>query len=237
MFKLVLCILLVAGALSCSYQVNISSPSKNIRVDTSVQAVQQIEQFIVPYRDSLALQMGEIIGTADTSFEVVFPSSNLMNWATDALFLQETQKETGRLAEPVICILNAGGLRASLNRGPITVGDLFKLMPFDNSVAWVRLPVSRIEAIETFMKNQPKGVPLANARFEKGKLMIQGLNEKHTHFWVITSDYLAQGGDKMTFFLTPESFQLKPKNLRDVFIEEVKRQGTLVNNTEKRFIP
>jgi hypothetical protein len=41
----------------------------------------------------------------------------------------------------------------------------------------------------------------------------------------------------MTFFLTPESYQLKPKNLRDVFIEEVKRQGTLVNNTEKRFIP
>lgn len=235
MFKLVLCILLVAGALSCSYQVNISSTSKNVRVDTSIQAVQQIEQFIVPYRDSLALQMGEIIGKADTSFEVVFPSSNLMNWATDALLLQET--ETVRLSEPVICILNAGGLRASLNKGPITVGDLFKLMPFDNSVAWVRLPVSRIEAIETFMKNQPKGVPLANARFEKGKLMIQGLNEMHTHFWVITSDYLAQGGDKMTFFLTPESYQLKPKNLRDVFIEEVKRQGTLVNNTEKRFIP
>jgi 2',3'-cyclic-nucleotide 2'-phosphodiesterase (5'-nucleotidase family) len=235
MFKLVLCILLVAGALSCSYQVNISSTSKNVRVDTSIQAVQQIEQFIVPYRDSLALQMGEIIGKADTSFEVVFPSSNLMNWATDALLLQET--ETVRLSEPVICILNAGGLRASLNKGPITVGDLFKLMPFDNSVAWVRLPVSRIEAIETFMKNQPKGVPLANARFEKGKLMIQGLNEMHTHFWVITSDYLAQGGDKMSFFLTPESYQLKPKNLRDVFIEEVKRQGTLVNNTEKRFIP
>jgi 2',3'-cyclic-nucleotide 2'-phosphodiesterase (5'-nucleotidase family) len=235
MFKLVLCILLVAGALSCSYQVNVSSTSKNVRVDTSVQAVQQIEQFIVPYRDSLALQMGEIIGKADTSFEVVFPSSNLMNWATDALLLQET--ETVRLSEPVICILNAGGLRASLNKGPITVGDLFKLMPFDNSVAWVRLPVSRIEAIETFMKNQPKGVPLANARFEKGKLMIQGLYETHTHFWVITSDYLAQGGDKMTFFLAPESFQLKPKNLRDVFIEEVKRQGTLVNNTEKRFIP
>jgi 2',3'-cyclic-nucleotide 2'-phosphodiesterase (5'-nucleotidase family) len=235
MFKLVLCILLVAGALSCSYQVNISSTSKNVRVDTSIQAVQQIEQFIVPYRDSLALQMGEIIGKADTSFEVVFPSSNLMNWATDALLLQET--ETVRLSEPVICILNAGGLRASLNKGPITVGDLFKLMPFDNSVAWVRLPVSRIEAIETFMKNQPKGVPLANARFEKGKLTIQGLNEMHTHFWVITSDYLAQGGDKMTFFLTPESYQLKPKNLRDVFIEEVKRQGTLVNNTEKRFIP
>ena len=235
MRKLVLCILLVAGTLSCSYQAHVSSNSKNVRVDSSVSPAQNIEQFIVPYRDSLALQMGEIIGKADTSFEVVFPSSNLINWATDALLSQETQAV--RLSEPVICILNAGGLRASLNKGPITVGDLFKLMPFDNAVAWVCLPISRIEAMETFMKNQPKGVPLANARFEKGKLTIQGLNETHTHFWVITSDYLAQGGDKMTFFLTPESYQLKPKNLRDVFIEAVKRQGTLINNSEKRFIP
>ena len=235
MYKLVFCSLLAAGTLGCSFKAHVSSTSKNLGVDSSVKATEHIEQFIVPYRDSLSQQMGEIIGKADTSFEVVFPSSNLMNWATDALLLQETQ--TVRLAEPVICILNAGGLRASLNKGPITVGDLFKLMPFDNSVAWVRLPISRIEAIETFMKNQPKGVPLANARFEKGKLTIQGLNETHTHFWIITSDYLAQGGDKMTFFLAPEAYQLKPKNLRDVFIEEVKRQGTIVNNTEKRFIP
>jgi 2',3'-cyclic-nucleotide 2'-phosphodiesterase (5'-nucleotidase family) len=235
MRKLVLCALVAAGTLGCSFKAHVSATSKNLGVDSNVDGTDHIEQFIVPYRDSLALQMGEVIGMADTSFEVVFPSSNLMNWATDALLLQETQ--TVRLAEPVICILNAGGLRASLNKGPITVGDLFKLMPFDNSVAWVRLPVSRIEAIETFMKNQPKGVPLANARFEKGKLTIQGLNETHTDFWVITSDYLAQGGDKMTFFLAPEAYQLKPKNLRDVFIEEVKRQGTLVNNTEKRFVP
>ncbi|MEY4128137.1 MAG: hypothetical protein RL737_2326 [Bacteroidota bacterium] len=235
MRKLVLCALLAAGTLGCSFKAHVSATSKNLGVDSNVKGTDHIEQFIVPYRDSLALQMGEVIGMADTSFEVVFPSSNLMNWATDALLLQETK--TVRLVEPVICILNAGGLRASLNKGPITVGDLFKLMPFDNSVAWVRLPVSRIEAIETFMKNQPKGVPLANARFEKGKLTIQGLNETHTHFWVITSDYLAQGGDKMTFFLAPEAYQLNPKNLRDVFIEEVKRQGTLVNNTEKRFVP
>ena len=85
MRKLVLCILLVAGTLSCSYQAHVSSNSKNVRVDSSVSPAQNIEQFIVPYRDSLALQMGEIIGKADTSFEVVFPSSNLMNWATDAL--------------------------------------------------------------------------------------------------------------------------------------------------------
>jgi len=235
MRSLILCTLVVAGIVGCSYKAHVASSSTNIGLNPNIQDQADIEQFILPYRDSLSAEMGVIIGQADTSFEVIAPSSNLMNWATDALLLQETQMV--RLSEPVICILNTGGLRSSLNKGPITIGDLYKLMPFDNSVAWVRLPISRLDAIEEFMKNQPKGVPIANAHFELGTLSINGLNETHTHFWVITSDYLALGGDKMSFFLNPAEYQLKALNLRDVFIAEVKRQGTLINNTEKRFFP
>ena len=235
MRSLILCTLVVAGIVGCSYKAHVASSSTNIGLNPNIRDLADIEQFILPYRDSLSAEMGVIIGQADTSFEVIAPSSNLMNWATDALLLQETQMV--RLSEPVICILNTGGLRSSLNKGPITIGDLYKLMPFDNSVAWVRLPISRLDAIEEFMKNQPKGVPIANAHFELGTLSINGLNETHTHFWVITSDYLALGGDKMSFFLNPVDYQLKALNLRDVFIAEVKRQGTLINNTEKRFIP
>jgi len=207
MRSLILCTLVVAGIVGCSYKAHVASSSTNIGLNPNIRDLADIEQFILPYRDSLSAEMGVIIGQADTSFEVIAPSSNLMNWATDALLLQETQMV--RLSEPVICILNTGGLRASLNKGPITIGDLYKLMPFDNSVAWVRLPISRLDAIEEFMKNQPKGVPIANAHFELGTLSINGLNETHTHFWVITSDYLALGGDKMSFFLKSSGIPIK----------------------------
>ena len=141
------------------------------------------------------------------------------------------------MREPVVVLLNAGGLRSSINRGEITVGDLYKLMPFDNVVAWVRLPVERISEIEKNLSQQAKGVALSNARFEKGKLTVSNLLPEHTHITFITSDYLAFGGDKMTFFLQPESVNISRRNMRDVFIQAVKQQGTLTNRTEKRYIP
>jgi len=223
----------VLGA--CSHKINLHSGTKNVGLDQSYASKMEISSMIQPYSDSLTAEMGEVIGRADTSFDLSYPNSNLMNWAADALLQQETQ--TVKLREPVIVLLNAGGLRSSINRGAITVGDLYKLMPFDNVVAWVRLPVERIPEIEKNLTQQAKGVALANARFEKGKLIIDGLLPEHTHITFITSDYLAFGGDKMTFFLQPESVNISQRNMRDVFIQAVKQQGSLTNRTEKRYIP
>lgn len=225
--------LFVLGA--CANQITLRSGIKNVGLDPSFPEKESIRAMIQPFSDSLSAQMGEIIGRADTSFDLSYPNSNLMNWAADAILQQETQNV--KLREPVIVLLNAGGLRSSINRGAITVGDLYKLMPFDNVVAWVRLPVERIPEIEKNITQQAKGVALANARFEKGKLIIDGLLPEHTHITFITSDYLAFGGDKMTFFLQPESVNISQRNMRDVFIQAVKQQGTLTNRTEKRYIP
>ncbi|MFM7386534.1 MAG: 5'-nucleotidase C-terminal domain-containing protein [Bacteroidota bacterium] len=223
----------VLGA--CSHKINMHSRTKNLGLDQSYASKMEISSMIQPYSDSLTAEMGEVIGRADTSFDLSYPNSNLMNWAADAILQQETQ--TVKLREPVIVLLNAGGLRSSINRGEITVGDLYKLMPFDNVVAWVRLPVERIPEIEKNLTQQAKGVALANATFQKGTLKVSNLLPEHTHIHVITSDYLAFGGDKMTFFLQPESVNISQRNMRDVFIQAVKQQGTLTNRTEKRYIP
>jgi hypothetical protein len=42
---------------------------------------------------------------------------------------------------------------------------------------------------------------------------------------------------KMNFFMNPTEFVSTNRNLRDVFMQAVKSQGTLVENTEIRFIP
>lgn len=219
----------------CAHRLSIHKESTNVGMDSSYPAENSIQQIIQPYTDSLAEEMSVVLGKADTSFDISFPNSNLMNWAADALLQQETQHV--KLKDPAIVLLNAGGLRSSLNPGNITVGDMYKLMPFDNVVAWVRLPVERIPEIEQNLAVQAKGVALSNARFEKGKLIVSSLLPTHTHFIVITSDYLANGGDKMSFFLQPESVNISNRNMRDVFITAVKQQGTLVNRSDKRYIP
>lgn len=225
--------LFVSGA--CSHNISLHSGTKNMGLDQSYAPSIEIRSMIQPYSDSLTAEMGEVIGRADTSFDLTYPNSNLMNWAADALLQQETQAV--KMREPVVVLLNAGGLRSSINRGEITVGDLYKLMPFDNVVAWVRLPVERIPEIEKNLSQQAKGAALSNARFEKGKLTVSNLLPEHTHITFITSDYLAFGGDKMTFFLQPESVNVSQRTMRDVFIQAVKQQGTLTNRTEKRYIP
>jgi 2',3'-cyclic-nucleotide 2'-phosphodiesterase (5'-nucleotidase family) len=231
-FLILIC--LGASLSACSYHFTAGSTAKNVPLEPTSAVDSSVLRFIQPFSDSLAAQMNVILGKAPVNFIVSVPSSNLMNWSADALFVEETK--TVKMSEPAMVILNAGGLRASINQGTVTVGDIYKLMPFDNTVAWVRLPIDRIAEIESFLKTS-KGMPLSNATYEKGKLTLNGLNENHTHFWVITSDYLAKGGDKMNFFMNPTEFVSTNRNLRDVFMQAVKSQGTLVENTEIRFIP
>ena len=75
---------------------------------------------------------------------------------------------------------------------------------------------------------------MANCKLVKGKLVINGMRENATHFWILTSDYLMNGGDKMDFFKKKTNYNTTGKLLRDILIEEVKAQGTLVESGEMR---
>jgi hypothetical protein len=60
------------------------------------------------------------------------------------------------------------------------------------------------------------------------------MRENTTHFWVLTSDYLMNGGDKMDFFKKKTNLNSTGKLLRDILIEELKNQGTMVEDLELR---
>jgi 2',3'-cyclic-nucleotide 2'-phosphodiesterase (5'-nucleotidase family) len=138
-----------------------------------------------------------------------------------------------RLAQPLICLFNTGGIRSSIGKGDVTLGDMYKLMPFENTLVWVELPVSVIPEIETYLK-QSGGEPMANCKLIIGKLEINGMRENTTHFWVLTSDYLMNGGDKMDFFKKKTNANTTGKLLRDILIEELKNQGMMLEDLELR---
>jgi 2',3'-cyclic-nucleotide 2'-phosphodiesterase (5'-nucleotidase family) len=175
--------------------------------------------------------MNQVIGFSKDNFEIQRPSSSLMNWCADAIFANQTKKI--KLAQPIFCLLNTGGLRSTIGKGTVSLGDIYKLMPFDNTIVWVELPISSIAEIEKYL-SQSGGEPIANAKLENGKLLINGNNEKMTHFWLLTSDYLMNGGDKMSFFEQRTNAIMNGKLLRNAFIEEVKSQDTLIFNEELR---
>ena len=47
---------------------------------------------------------------------------------------KEIQTKNVKLAQPIFCLLNTGGLRSSIGKGTVSLGDIYKLMPFDNTI-------------------------------------------------------------------------------------------------------
>ena len=214
----------VAGLWACSSHLVVNTNVSKEPVSKTIAADSSLIAFISPYKDSLDKRMNEVLAIAEVDFIVQRPVSNLMNWVANALFINQTK--TVRLSQPVVCLLNTGGIRSSIGKGNVTLGDIYKVMPFDNTVVWVELPISVLPEIEAYL-NKSGGEPMANLSLIEGKLSITSSPENPTHFWVITSDYLMNGGDKMNFFSKRTNINETGKLLRDVLIEEARRQGVL----------
>lgn len=220
-----------AGLMACS------SVSILVRSDTQFVLNEdlkpnRIDSLIAPYSDSVDLEMGEIIASADVDFLIKRkPSGNLCNWVADAVFVNQTK--TVKLSESIICLLNTGGIRSTINKGQITIGDLYKVMPFDNEIVWVHMPIESLKEIETYLL-QKGGEPISNAIMNGQSLQLNGDQKGDTHFWVITSDYLYNGGDNMKFFTKGKDVNFTNKLLRDALIEEAKIQKVLLSDTLNR---
>ena len=232
MFKLYIIVCVGASLLACSSHIVIE-PSR-APITPQIESSSDTEEIIKPYRDSMSGIMSEVIAQADTNFIAQRPSSNLMNWVADAVFIQQTQ--TVRLATPAICLLNTGGIRSSLGKGELTLGDFYKLMPFDNTIVWIEMPIEAMNDIAEYI-SRTGGEPISNCRIEKGKLKLNSMREGAKSFIVITSDYLANAGDKMDFLKKGKIVNQTGKLMRDVLIDHAKQEGVLVSNNEVRFIP
>lgn len=215
--------------MACSSHLSISGTKLSLNQESSEK--QEVSRFISPFKDSMDRAMNQVLAESSVSLEVGRPSSLLGNWASDALFVHETRAV--KLSEPIFCLLNTGGIRSSLGQGEVTLGDIFRIMPFENSVVWIRLPISTLEKIQNYLQLSG-GEPISNAAMRQGKLTVNGVTEKTAYFWVITTDYLANGGDRMDFFQDAIERIDKKTLLRDVFIEEAKIQKLLIVSNEKR---
>ena len=220
-----------ASLMACSARFN---PTFHIGYQSVVATTQDstLLRQLEPYRDTLVQEFSAYVASAPSDLVNSRPGSNLMNWCADAVLSSQTANK--RFSEPVICLLNTGGLRSTFGAGKLTLADFYKLMPFDNRVVWIHLPVSKITDIEKYL-TKSGGEPMANCIFQDGKLAIPSLLPSHQYIWVLSSDFLANGGDQMNFFLGLEK-QETTILLRDIFIETAKNQGELMLDAQPRYI-
>ncbi|GAB5416135.1 MAG: 5'-nucleotidase [Crocinitomicaceae bacterium] len=231
----IILLLLGAGLWACSDVYTITAVSDTVEVNDSVNSNKYVDSLIAPYRKSLSEEMDVVIGYSKHDMTKGRPNASLNNWAVDAMVDYEKLLKGSAIENypPIIGLLNVGGLRNPISQGDITTGDIFKLMPFDNEVVWVEMPWESLVDIQDYLITKG-GEPISGATLIQDSLILDQVSEPTESFWVITSDYLMNGGDHMDFFDKQLQHQYGSGLLRDAFIESVRIQDTLNYNTTER---
>ena len=241
MFKYISIISLLiigAGFSACSFGLHKTISGNVIAVKDNEHKTNTIDSIVQPYKVELDKEMNEIIGFAEVDFIPARPNSNLGNLLADVML------ERGKNAlsitfnsiekTNVVCILNFGGMRTSLNKGNLSLGDVFKVLPFDNQLVLVKMKANSMLQIQAWLK-ESNGHPIAGFKIDGNAISTS--DEKpfpEEDFWIVTSDYLLNGGDKAAFFSEKIDVQYPKLLLRDVFIDYLKKEKILKNNLELR---
>ena len=187
------------------------------------------ESMIAPYRDSLELTMNTILVQNEVPLTRGIPESNLGNLIAD-LLLERALIEMPDSVRPLICLVNIGGLRVDLPEGPITVGKVFELMPFENELDVLKLSPEKVDDMISYI-NSVGGQPLSGLDVSMSSnpgsttYVLEDGSKIEEYLYVVTSDYLADGGDKMDFFKNPMERIKTGIKIRDAIIDDFRVKG------------
>ena len=153
----------------------------------------------------------------------------MLNWATDALWEAAKKVYPGTVD---IAIVNMGGMRCSWVKGPITRGDVFDLMPFENELVVLTLKgCDVIDLCESFARYGAQGIAGMRVTIIDGKLADvtvagKAVNPK-ADYTIATSDYLSGGTDHMTALTRAVDCWKSEQKIRDLYEQAVLEQDTL----------
>ncbi len=171
---------------------------------------EKVAAIVEKYSGQVKESMGKVIGEATLDLNAGnarSAESNLGNFVADII-----RRESGAEA----AIINGGGLRTSILKGPVTVGNIYSVLPFNNYIIAIRLTGRQIQdALEYGLS----GIEAKEGRFPQvsgisftysltrqagkriGTITIAGKPiEPSRQYTVATNDFLAAGGDGYQVF-------------------------------------
>lgn len=236
-FKLVYLLLLIIVISSCnrtlSWQYNQKVDYTRYQMDTTSAIDSGIYRIILPYKNQISTAMQEVLATNTYELKKQSPENTLGYFVTDAM-LWYAQKQN---LNADFAIVNSGGLRIpSLSAGPITQGRIFELMPFDNVVVVLELDSALCQKVLNTAAYKGgwavSGVSYSIAKDSTARDISIFKNAK-PKYRVIISDYLANGGDKMSYLkgIAQENTGIM---IRDLLIGYCKSQKTISIQEDKR---
>jgi 2',3'-cyclic-nucleotide 2'-phosphodiesterase (5'-nucleotidase family) len=175
-------------------------------------------------------KMGQFIGTSKEvllSFSPVSPLSNLLvdmlfEWGNNYLISK-------KMNQADLALMNFGGIRAALPQGKITVGDIYQIAPFDNTVTFVFVKGSELKKMfDGFTERRNAIMANIQTTYRTGRLIsytISGAQlEEDKIYTIVTINFIAVGGDDFLSQVNFESTLHLDVLVRDIFINEIKKK-------------
>lgn len=185
-----------------------------------------IIKFYAPYKAAIDSQMNTVVAIVKNDIARKRPEGLLNNLYADAMCF--AAQERGIQFDFVHN--NYHSLRTPLYKGELKVFRVFELMPFENLLVTVNFTGAQVQELFDYMASQG-GDPIAGASFkiENGKaksITIGGKPFDATiNYTVLTSDYMANGGDGADIYLKSVDRKEFPIKVRDALLEYLRKQS------------
>jgi len=212
-------------------------PPNGLTADTQVKAIiDKAQTEIAPVKNVfLGRTVREL--SHDRDAEQV---SLLGQWTADAM---------REAANADIAFQNAGGIRTNIPAGNITMGNLYEVFPFDNTVVTVEMTGAQVmKVLQHGIMNskvnmiQFSGIKVVydGAQADDQRIVVTladgtplNLTKKYK---VATNDFLAAGGDNFTMFSEGNNQTDTYIPLRDMLATTIKKLKVIHFNGDDRFI-
>lgn len=157
------------------------------------------------FKKKVDAETGRIISISEGELTKDGAETTLGNFVCDALLYAAANKFKEEKTDLVI--LNRGGLRTNLPKGEIKVINIFELMPFENEMVSVKITGEKLLEFLPLLLEKKHPFFGFKIKIEGTKITSALINnleiEKTKIYTLITSDYLANGGDNFFFLKDP----------------------------------
>lgn len=174
---------------------------ENITLDSSIVADKEMSAYISLYKDSLNIRMSDNLGVSKEFMDHIRPESKLSRLLADILLEMGQQwAKQNNSTQPLMSLINNGGIRSNLRKGPITRGEIYEIIPFENTMTFVTIDgKTLIETFEHIASRGGEGISNATLTIDNHKAINYTIDgekvDSSKHYTIVTIDYIANGGD------------------------------------------
>lgn len=204
---------------------------KQVKVDTTVGSVAKIEKVVERYSTKINRELDKVLAYNPMVLDKTKGASKYQSNIGD-LFAQIILDKSNKVLmqreklTADISVFNHGGIRAILPIGKVTTRNAFEIMPFENSSVVLEVKGQIILDFINYFIKEKKPHPIGGMTFvidaenkpKNIKIGSADLDLEKTYY-IATNDYLANGGDKMDFFLKASKKFVLDYKLRDMLID------------------